>query len=146
MEAIIQSIQRQLTRKVPRLRYIDRDWGQLLTENPPVKWPCALIDVQSVEYQNVKRGEQHATATFVITVCNSRTVPTSSRSTRKDDAYLIFELIREIHYALQMFTNEGNFSPLMRVSLEKNIVDAGNESYNIYYRASFGIPYDGQNA
>ena len=137
MKTIILSIQCRLTDKVPRLKYIDRDWGQLLLENAPVKWPCALINLQSVEYKTVKNGEQHAQATFVITVCNGRTIPTSSRSPRKEDAYLIFELIRDIHDALKMFTNGDAFSPLMRTALEKCIIDASVESYNIYYSTSF---------
>ena len=145
METIILSIQRQLTRKVPGLNYIDRDWGQLLLDNPPLKYPSALIDLQSVEYETFQRGNQRARATFAVTICNSRITPTSSRSPRKEDAYLIFRIMREVHYALHMFTNEGNFTPLMRVSIQKNEVSPAAESYTIYYRTTFDITYENQN-
>ena len=49
MKQIFLSIQNRLA-EIEELSYIDKDWGQLQYEQPPVQWPCALIDVANIDY------------------------------------------------------------------------------------------------
>ena len=70
MKEIIQAIQQELAASVPGLRYIDRDWEQLRYEQPPVKFPCALIEIKSIEYSEILNGEYDARVYGVITVAD----------------------------------------------------------------------------
>ena len=44
IKTILLAVQQRLAERVPELAYIDKNWGQLDYEAPPVKWPCALLD------------------------------------------------------------------------------------------------------
>lgn len=45
MKDIILAIQEKLNSQVADLKYIDKDWGQLDYDQPPVKYPFCLIDI-----------------------------------------------------------------------------------------------------
>ena len=48
MKQIFLAIQQQLL-TVPALKHIDKNWNQLNYEQPPVRWPCALIDIANAD-------------------------------------------------------------------------------------------------
>ena len=73
--AILLSVQTQLGARVPELAYIDKDWGQLSYEVPSVKWPCALLDVENVNYTQEGGGRQMADTQLTITVADMRLTP-----------------------------------------------------------------------
>lgn len=39
---------------VSALKTIDTNWGQLAYEQPPVQFPCALVDIQSTSVQSTR--------------------------------------------------------------------------------------------
>jgi len=39
---------------ISALRTVDAAWGQLAYEQPPVKFPCALIDMDSTNIEQTK--------------------------------------------------------------------------------------------
>ena len=73
MKHIFLQIQEKLG-EVSALKYIDKDWNQLKFEQPPVKWPCALIDVTNISYSQMGQLWQMAEADVEITVANVRLV------------------------------------------------------------------------
>ena len=83
---IMLSIQERLA-GISDLKYIDKDWGQLNTSVPAVNFPCCLIDVESVNYED-GRAMQNATATIVLTIANHRTVTSSIMSPDKEKIIL----------------------------------------------------------
>ena len=59
IKTILLAVQQRLADQVPELAYIDKNWGQLDYEAPPVKWPCALLDIDEIthiETDGVGRG------------------------------------------------------------------------------------------
>ena len=48
IKTILLAVQQRLAERVPELAYIDKNWGQLDYEAPPVKWPCALLDLSLI--------------------------------------------------------------------------------------------------
>ena len=90
--AILLSVQTQLGARVPELAYIDKDWGQLSYEVPSVKWPCALLDVENVNYTQEGGGRQMADTQLTITVADMRLTPASLAAPKRQDAYRIIEL------------------------------------------------------
>jgi hypothetical protein len=139
MEEVIQSVMRLLS-GVSGLKYIDKDWGQLDQTPPAVKWPCALVDFQAVEFTGTGGGGQRARATIVITLANQRTVRTSVRSPRREGQTELLRLIDDIHAALQYRTGDGVHTELNRTMLSRDTAESSNESYAIMYQCSFLVP------
>ncbi|MFV0397349.1 MAG: hypothetical protein ACK5JU_04955 [Bacteroidales bacterium] len=103
MEEIIQNIQNRLVANVPALKYIDQDWGQMdFYPNHPVKYPCALIDIQSAQYTDIGRLIQEGVATVVINIYDLRLSNSSQAApqTQKDNAMKIWALVKEINKAI----------------------------------------------
>ena len=67
MKQIFLSIQNKLS-EISTLKYIDKDWGQLQYDNPPVKSPCALIDLLNIDFKQKGLGHQQAEADIIITI------------------------------------------------------------------------------
>lgn len=59
MKNIFLDIQNKLS-NITELKYIDKNWGQLLYEQPPVKFPCALLDIANVNYTQLGQLAQTA--------------------------------------------------------------------------------------
>lgn len=117
MKELIQQIQNRLQNHVPALKYIDQDWGQMdFFPNPPVKFPCALIDIQSAQYSNVGNFVQQGTALVVIRIFDIRIANSSQTAplSQKEDAKKIWQLITDVNKALhaQNFLPEGYGLPM----------------------------------
>lgn len=141
IKEIILDIQERLGERVPELGYVDKDWGQLSHEVPAVQFPCALIDVVNVNYTQQGKGYQLADAQITITVANLRIVSSSLKAPRKEDAYRVIELLEQIHEALQLFSG-GDYAPLFRINLKKEVADSSKECYKMTYQTAFTVKRD----
>jgi len=138
---IMTAIQTRLKTQVAALKYIDKDWGQLDTEYPAVNWPCCLIDIESVDYDD-GRAVQVANAVVVLTVANQRTAASSAdaRSAQVAEAYSTVDLVETIDTKLHLFTN-GNFAPLVRRSFKRIAATTGYECYQVTYLTAYKCNY-----
>lgn len=139
--AILSSVQVQLGERVPELVYIDKDWGQLAYEIPSVKWPCALLDVENVDYMQEGSGRQMADTRITITVADMRLTPASLTAPDRMDAYKTIELLGKIHRALHNFSTV-DYAPLFRSNLKKVIVNSSYECYRLTYQTAFEVGFD----
>lgn len=139
--AILLSVQTRLGECVPELAYIDKDWGQLAYEVPSVKWPCALLDVENVNYTQEGGGRQMADAQLTITVADMRLTPASLAAPKREDAYNTIKLLGKIHYALHNFSTV-DYAPLFRTDLKKVIVNSSYECYRLTYQTAFEVGFD----
>ncbi|MDK7376140.1 hypothetical protein QP519_11415 [Weeksella virosa] len=107
MEQILQNIQTILKEK---FAYVDENWGQLNLPNPPVKYPCALIDCDNANFSNLVNDHrqqptlrQEGLINIEITIATLKLTNTSAHApqTQRDKAWLIYELIQEAHKLLQ---------------------------------------------
>ena len=145
MKNIFLAIQDRLS-EIPALKYIDKDWGQLRFENPPVKFPCALIDMANADFKQMGRGFQQGDADITVTVADIRLVRSSAMAPRRENAYAVIDLLDEIHQALQLFSDGQHFSPMMRTNLQRvDMLDKeGAEVYVMTYRTSFTVEKRGK--
>lgn len=143
MKHIFLSIQDRLS-EIHGLQYIDKDWGQLQYEQPPVKWPCALLDVANADFKQMGRGFQQADVDITVTVANLNLVRSSSKAPMRGNAYATIDLLEEIHQALQLFSDGRHFSPLIRTNLQKVAADKDMEVYVMTYRTSFVVEKRGK--
>ena len=139
--AILLSVQTQLGEHVPELAYIDKDWGQLSYEVPSVKWPCALLDVENVNYTQEGGGRQMADTQLTITVADMRLTPASQAAPKREDAYRIIELLGKIHRSLHHFS-DGDYAPLFRTNLKKVVVNSSYECYRLTYQTAFEVGFN----
>lgn len=141
MKELIQQIQNRLTAQVPALKYIDQDWGQMdFYPNPPVKFSCALIDIQSVQYSNSGEFIQQGTALIVIRLFDMRLYNSSQAApdAQKENAKKIWQLIEDVNKALhgQNFLQDGYGLP-MREQLRRTKRDDGCYQTELFYTVQF---------
>ena len=133
IKTILLAVQQRLAERVPELAYIDKNWGQLDYEAPPVKWPCALLDIDEVPFSQIGGGGQIADGVTVeILAANLR---------------LLIELLDKIHSALQRFT-DGTFGPMFRTQIKKIAAVRAGECYKVLYQTAYTLPgvQEGQSA
>lgn len=144
MKAVFLAIQDILKSKVPELKYIDEDWGQLdsYSPHPPAKFPLALIDLGAVVYQNIgidrkatPMHRQTGDATIIITVANMKLTNTSAGAPQKqkDSAWFIQDIIQKVHEELQGKHVIASVGALIRTSKRKIRRDDGIQEYEITY-------------
>ena len=137
MKQVIQNIQDKLMQEVPALKYVDQDWGQMdFFPNPPVKFPCALIDIQSAQYTNNGDFIQQGTAMVVIRLFDIKLSNSSQAApnNQKENAKKIWQLIEDVNKALhgQNFLQTGYGLP-MRVQMRRTKRNDGCYQTELYY-------------
>jgi hypothetical protein len=124
MDELIQQFQTQLQTNVPKLLYIDEDWGQLdyYDKFPPVKFPCALIDIQNGQFSNDGELRQRGVLTVVVKLYLLRLSNTSNGAPQgqKDNAKKGWKVYKDTNKALhgQNFLSEGFGTPV-RQSMQR---------------------------
>lgn len=141
MKQLVQNIQDRLVQEVPALKYVDQDWGQMdFWREHPVKYPCALIDVQMAQYSNNGDFVQQGTATVVIRLFDQKLSNSSQAApqSQKENAKKIWQLIEDVNCALhgQNFLQEGFGLPI-RQQMRRTKREDGCYQTEIYYSIQF---------
>ena len=129
MKQIFLSIQDYLAEQVTNLKYIDKNWGQLNIPQPPVQWPCCLIDVASIDYTHTSDLGRLADASIELTIADHHTVRSSAKAPSKSDAYDILDVIEDVIEALEGYRVPDTTQALTRTRLAKAYSD---QSYDVY--------------
>jgi len=143
MKALLEKIQQKVS-EIAELKHIDENWGQLdyYSPNMPVQYPCALIDVQQVQFTNLGKDitkkplqRQIGTVQIKITVANMRLTNSSMQAPRrqKEEVWAIWGIIEKIHQQLHGVSLLPNVSPLIRTSQNRTLRDDGLQEYEVYY-------------
>ena len=143
MKTLLEKIQQKVS-EIAELKHIDENWGQLdyYSPNMPVQYPCALIDVQQVQFTNLGKDitkkplqRQIGTVQIKITVANMRLTNSSMQTPRrqKEEVWAIWGIIEKIHQQLHGVSLLPNVSPLIRTSQNRTLRDDGLQEYEVYY-------------
>jgi hypothetical protein len=138
MKDLLQALQERLS-AVEYLRYIDSDWGQMNLEQPPVKYPAALIDIQSADYSNQGRRAQRGVVKFSVMLCNERLNRTNiaAKPESKESAAKFWKLYRDVNCALHTKPlGIENFGVPVRLGMQHKVV-RGIEHITITYQVAF---------
>ena len=116
MKTIYEAIQSELE-KVPALRWVDLEAGQLEMEQPPVAFPCALIDLQisNAENNNAKQQNCDLIVRVVVGVPVLGETSAAAPAPVRAKALEFFDISTQVYKALQGFET-AEFSPLSRKS------------------------------
>lgn len=123
---------------ITEFKYIGEDWGQLNFEQPPVDWPCALIDLGNAEFSSAGMKSQQVEAVVNITIADIRHQGVSSRlpSDQADKAFEIFDLIDKVNTLLHG-TGGEHYSRLCRISLKKMLREDAVREFVMSYKFSY---------
>jgi hypothetical protein len=141
MEDILQDVKTRLIAEVPALKYVDEDWGQLdyYYPNPPVQWPCALIDATSANWSNTGKLQQLGLIQVKIRVGDLKLTNSSGKAPagQKTAAFAIFTTLKNIYKALHGFTNSDAYSALIRISNNRIKRDDGVRIYEVVFTTEY---------
>lgn len=152
---IIKDLMDMLSEALPSVKYIDKDWGQLGMEQPPVGWPCILIDIEDVDIRPLTDGNEQHKATVVLTVANKRKNSSSAHapSASKEKSMETIDLTDDVHRLVQGYSPQpplrggaipiDGYTPLQVVSFFKLNNLPGAEVYAMRYVTKYNICSNG---
>lgn len=112
----------ELLSEIPEIKYIDLNFGQLMEEKPPLKYPAVLIGINIVNTEDFQEVFQQNNAEFTLTLIHRANESNSlfdEEKRAKNMEYL--DLCEKIHEKLQGYEGEG-FEAFSRQSLtEQNL-------------------------
>lgn len=136
---ILTIIQERLQASVVSLKYIDEDWGQLdfYSENPPLKYPAALVEIQNVPWRNQGAKAQDGTVTVSINIAAlklSNTNPKAPAAQRATSAS-IWTIANRVHEVLHGWRNPEymNVGVFTRTSSRRVKRDDGIRQIELLY-------------
>lgn len=141
MDKLIEAIEDCLKAKVPELQYIDEDWGQMdFYEDSPVKFPCALIEVQNADYSDDGELRQRGLVMvsvklyFMGEVNSSNLTPEMQKNERRKN----WDICKKVNQMLhgQDFLPAG-FGTLGRKQMSSLTRNNGIYNRNINYAVAF---------
>ena len=117
---ILNDIQSRLMEKVPAIRYVDEDWGQLEYDQPPVQFPCALIDVDGFDFRQLGVLEQKGEGAIYVRIADMRLSNTSGQApdNQKQQSAELHAILHDVFKALHGFT-AGDYSAMIRQSIKR---------------------------
>jgi hypothetical protein len=136
---ILTAIMERLAEKEPNLKYLDEDYGQLsyYQENVPVKFPCALLELQQTSWKNQSQKAQDGVLNISIRVADLKLSNTNYKAptTQKTKAAAIWIVIENIHKALHGWRPLANpeFGTLTRISTSRVKRDDGIREFELVY-------------
>ena len=138
IKQVLQAVQDELS-KIKSLRHIGEDWGQLYFDNPGVQFPCALIDVDGFNFEDVSTFAQRARGEIYITIADQRlnNISANAPNSMQDRAFEFIDMLVVVQKAINQLEVEG-CDPLVRKSI-KRIRRAGSTSRE--YRITFGTEF-----
>jgi hypothetical protein len=133
---------KEALKSIPSLRYTAEDWGQLDSFNqPPVRFPCVLLDVEEIRYSDNGRGSQQGEASLTVRVADNRAVNGSFQAPPSTSEFAMFDLLQAVYKALQGLSGPG-FSPLTR----RHTVRVRREDGIREFRTSFDFAFTDNDA
>ena len=143
MKHIIKAIQDRINRKVAGVMYIDVDWGQLQEQDPPIKWPAVLVDIDGSDYEQIQGdgdlAVQRCIAEIRITLASEKLSPTNARADNSSrvSGLSYFDTLAAIHKALQGWSDGVHFGQLERVRMRTRSSVRGHIVKDLYYQTVF---------
>lgn len=148
MKAFLETLQTKLA-TLTALKYIDEDWGQLdsYSPHPPAKFPCALIDITSMNFSDIgkdtadnpiNRQLGNGIVTFIIADEKLSNTSFKAPQTQKNNAWSIWAIIEDLHKLVHGYKPIANSGALMRTGIKRVRRDDGIQEYQITYSIGFG--------
>lgn len=138
MVTLIEDIRSRLA-AIAGILYIDEDWGQLdeFSQNPPVRWPCALVDVVNATPSNMGGKVQLIDCTVLIRLADTRLNKTSQKApaNSRNNANAFMGLAQTVYQKLHGWHGPGpHYGTLERSGFKRVLRDDGIREYQLSFR------------
>ncbi|HHU96845.1 MAG: hypothetical protein QM237_10845 [Bacteroidota bacterium] len=144
MKTIYNAITARLKEKVPAIRWIDFDKGQLDSmDRPAVAFPCALLTISVSNARNITDHVQECTGRVRVRLAFDRQMKTDAATPPEhlEKALEPYDVIADVYAALQGF-GTANFDPLVRARQ-----DAEKRSDGLFvYFIEFSVIFEDETA
>lgn len=131
---------RSAENKVPELRWIDSDQGQLnVSERPPVAFPCCLVEMSYPQCTTHMAGKQRVRVRFQLQVAFNvwGTANASAPQESREKALQQYDTLQNIHKALQWWSFGRKINPTSRVSVLTENRSNGLKIFRMIYESEF---------
>ena len=136
MKQLLTDIQNRLM-TINTLKYVDEDWGQMDYYMPhaPVKFPCALININNVQYSNAGDLLQFGLVNIVITVADIKLSNSSGKAPQlqKQAAWKVYDTIKAVVKVLHGWSGSAHYNPLSRTTITRRKNDDGINLFDINF-------------
>ena len=140
MKVIYSAVMARIKEKVPAIKWIDWDTGQLEanTERPSVRFPCALITISIPQAKDITETIQDCTTHVVVRLAFDPMERTNSEAAPevREEKMLPYDVISYVYAALQGFETP-QFHGLSRTSQAKENNRNGLFIYRITFKTDF---------
>lgn len=131
-----------LTDKVPELRWIDEDEGQLNTPQgirPPVDFPCCLIDIRYPDCRDANEEEQVVSAQVTLKIGFQPMGETNNKAPRpvREKALERLAVVEKVQSVLQGWTAGDTIEPLSRKNALPAVLPNRVKLYTVSYNTAF---------
>lgn len=139
MKTIYTAVMARLKDKVPALRWIDLDTGQLETnDRPPVAFPCALISISIASAKDVTDTIQECSARIKVRIAFDQPSKTDSATPANilEKSLNPYDVIADTYAALQGYYTD-NFDSLSRTRQDRENNRNGLFVYSLEFSTKF---------
>lgn len=130
MQTLINSIIARIS-ELTDFRYVARNWNQLSYEQPPVQFPCALVDITSINYSQLAHGSYRADATITVTIADQQLA--------RDAVDHFLDIVDTLIEHLSLFSSDFLEQPLNLNTFARSYSDKSYDVYTITFSASWSI-------
>lgn len=129
----------------PLFKYVDEDWGQLDFDQAPVKWPCVLVSIYSIDYDNIgidrtamPQNRQMGEAIVEFRIANLKLSPGNAKANpgQRGNSMKIHDIIQEVHKEIHGWRPHEHIKQYIRYRTTKEKRDDGVQEYVVQYKAS----------
>jgi hypothetical protein len=143
MKEIINAAQLKLG-EIASIKFVDENTGQLdfYSPNPPVKFPCGLIDIVNTKFSNIgidntatPQNRQMGDFTLEIRIANLKLTNSSGMAPtpQQERARSIWDIIAEVHVKFQGFRPTTMCGKLIRTGINRVTREDGIQEYILLY-------------
>lgn len=130
MQTLINSIIARIN-ELADFRYVARNWNQLSYEQPPVQFPCALVDITSVNYSQLAHGSYRADATITVTIADQQLA--------RDAVDHFLDIVNVLIEHLNLFYTDFLEQPLTLSAFSRSYSDKSYDVYTLTFTTSWSI-------
>lgn len=126
---------------MPELRYIGGECGQLDSDSqeyPMVVFPCALVSVSDIEYDESTKDRCKGNVSLIVRVANDAHHVANAKAPvgHQDNALLILDLVEKVRDSCDGHKCDG-FKPLSVTRISNQPRLDGIQDYSVYIKTVF---------
>ena len=138
MKTIYTAVLARLTEKIPALKWVEMDIGQLSQPKPSVAFPCALVGIKLPKCKSITDSLQDCQAQISIRLAFDTTMRTAAATPEeaRNASLAVYDVIANVYATLQGWGTE-HFNTLDRTSQGDEPTKNGMFVYKLEVTAQF---------